>query len=258
MEGASLVNATLIGASLFSAEMQGVELGGSKLSAASLSRTQLPGAALGGVELTNAVLDGANLYRSFVMIDDHPETIFLAVNACPGLPRVMPSPGMHYWDCRSKTLDAKMLDAAGYEALVSRALQGIQSDEIKEVVAAHLRPLDPAKKPLEDQLVSDQPIDSAQELIVKVRTQRAQASAQLMCDGDGAPYVARSLIYDGRILDMRDSSAEPVDDPALRAIAALRGGTCPGAVGLDVNDFRELSGIEQQVLQARQKKRAKN
>jgi uncharacterized protein YjbI with pentapeptide repeats len=258
MEGASLVNAILIGASLFSAEMQGVQLGGSKLSAASLSRTQLQGAELSGVELTNAKLDGANLYRSFVMIDEYPETIFHAVNACPGLPRVMPNPGMYYWDCRSKTRDAKMLDAAGYDALVSRALQGIQSDEIKQVVAARLRPLDPANKPSEDQLVSDQPIDSKLDQIAKIRTQRAQASAQLMCDGDSAPYVARSLIYDGRIQDMRDSAAEPVDDPALLAIAALRGGTCPGAVGLDVNDFRELSGIEQQVLQARQKKRAKN
>ncbi len=255
MEGASLVGARLDGASLFEAQMQGVDVRDASLANATLFRTQLQGANLLGADLSNATLRFANLYRAFVKIQDHEETIFIVVHANPSFPRIrLPSQRKE----RTSQLAPKQLDAAGYKILVNRVLEGIQGDEIKQSVAARLQLLDPASKTEEDQLTSDKPIKSNTQANDRIRAQRVKAIGELMCDEDGAPYVARGFIYNGRILGMEQPSAEMADDPAIRLIEILRAGACPGALGLDVNDFRELGRTESHIRQIKDRRKGKN
>jgi hypothetical protein len=210
-------------------------------------RTQLQGARLHRAQLTNATLQGANLYRSFVKIADHPDTMFLIVHAAPTFP-LLQSFSARKDDNR---LAPKTLDAGGYKALVSRAQEHIRIDEVPQIVAARLLPLDPARSLEEGQLVADKPIKSEPDVNDRVRGQRAEALAKLMCEADGAPYIARGFIYGSRIIGMVNRSAATADDPALRTIALLRGTECPGAVSLDVNDLRELARVERQVQRRR-------
>jgi uncharacterized protein YjbI with pentapeptide repeats len=248
LEGSSFVGATLVGASFSAAQMQGADLSTADLSNATLFRTQLQGARLQAAELTNATLQGVNLYRSFVNIADHQETAFVAVHAGPTFPSLQTPSARKERDSRSAP---KTLDPGGYKALVSRAQEQIQIDEVKLIVAVRLLALDPARDREEDQMVTDKPIKSEADVIARIRGQRAEALAKLMCEAEGAPYVVRGFIYGGRIRSMVSKSAAPADDPALRAIALLRGTECPGAVGLDVNDLRELSRLERQVQRAK-------
>jgi hypothetical protein len=70
--------------------------------------------------------------------------------------------------------------------------------------------------------------------------------AELMCDPEQAPFVAQGLINNGRL-----SGAER--DGGL-LIAKLRDPrSCPGAVGLTEEDFRNIRRIESQVQRLRQR-----
>jgi hypothetical protein len=173
--------------------------------------------------------------------------MFLIVHVGAAFPLLQPSSRKEH-DNRSAP---KTLDPGGYKALVSRAQEHIRIDEVQQIVAARLLPLDPARSLEEDQLVADKPIRSEQVVNDRVRGQRADALAKLMCEAEGGPYVARGFIYGSRIIAMASRSAAPADDPALRVIALLRGTECPGAVGLDVNDLRELARVERQVQRRR-------
>jgi uncharacterized protein YjbI with pentapeptide repeats len=253
LEGSSFVGATLAGASFSGAQMQGADLRDADLSNSTLFRTQLQGARLHGAKLTNATLHRANLYRSFVKIADHRDTMFLMVQAGPTFPRLQGASARNEQDGR---LVPKTLDPGGYKVLVSRAQAQIRIDDVPQIVATRLLPLDPAKKAEEDQLLADKPIKSERDVYDRVRGRRADALAKLMCEADGAPYVARGFIYSGRIIGMASASATAAADPALRAIEQLRGTECPGAVGLDVNDLRQLASVERQVHARRRQRHA--
>ena len=149
----------------------------------------------------------------------------------------------------------RTIDAAGYNALVGRAQERIQSEDIRKTVVTRLQVLDPAKKPEEGQLVSDQPIKSDEAINAQVRAARVDAIITLMCKADGAPYIARGFIYNGRIVGISNSKLSEADDPALRAIAMLRGEACAGAAGLDRNDFRELSKLAEQVRKTKNRQK---
>jgi len=249
LEGASFANATMIAVSLFSAQAQGADFSGADLSNATMLITQLQGTNLDGTNLGNATLNRTNLYRAVANIKDYENTIFLAVQARPAFPRIqLPAPR----DSDGQPLP-KQLDAEGFKALVTRAQQGIQSEDIRQAVVARLQSLDPAKKAQEGRLVSDQPIKSTEEVNAKVRAQRFDLLNKLACDANDAPYLARGFIYNGRILGLQDAKVAEADDLSLRMIATLRGSSCPGAVGLDVNDFRELNKIERQVQRLKKK-----
>ena len=247
LEGASLVEATLAGASFSAAQMQGADLSSADLSNATLFRTQLQGARLHSANLTNASLQSVNLYRSFVGMVDHGDTIFQTIYTAATFPLLQSTSRRE----RDSRLAPKTLDAGGYKVLVSRAQEHIRIDEVLQIVAARLLPLDPARSLEEGQLATDKPIKSEQAVIDRVRGQRADALAKLMCEAEGAPYVARGFIYGSRIVGMASKSAAAADDPALRAIALLRSTGCQGAVGLDVNDLRQLALVERQVLRRR-------
>jgi uncharacterized protein YjbI with pentapeptide repeats len=247
LEGASLVEATLAGASFSAAQMQGADLSSADLSNATLFRTQLQGARLHGANLTNATLQSVNLYRSFVGMVDHGDTIFQTIHTAATFPLLQSTSRRE----RDSRLAPKTLDAGGYKVLVSRAQEHIRIDEVLQIVAARLLPLDPARSLEEGQLAADKPIKSEQAVNDRVRGQRAEALAKLMCEADGAPYVARGFIYGSRIIGMTSKSAAAADDPALRAIALLRSTGCQGAAGLDVNDLRQLALVERQVLRRR-------
>jgi uncharacterized protein YjbI with pentapeptide repeats len=245
LEGSSFVDAILAGALFFDTQMQGADLGNADLSNVTLLRTQLQGARLLGTNLTNAKLSGTNLYRSFVEIARHQNTIFLPVYTGPTFPPPQRHPTRHQPDGPSST---KPLDAKDYQMLVSRAQEHIRIDEVRQIVAARLLPLDPSTKAADGQLVTDKPVISGPEVNGRVRAKRAQALANMMCEGDGAPYVARRLISDDRIWDMINKSVGPTEDPALRTIALLRARECPGAINLDVNDLTELARIERELM----------
>ncbi|QOZ23463.1 pentapeptide repeat-containing protein [Bradyrhizobium sp. CCBAU 51753] len=249
LEGASLANANLTATSMFGAQMQGANLDGADLSFGSLLETQLQGATFRGATLANATFRTARLYRAFVNFDDHAGAILIGVNARPVYPKTL-MPGSVE---RNNPDLPQTLDAAGFKTLVVRAQERIQSEEIRQVVVARLQVLDPARKADAKQLVSDQLINSDRAANETIRLARAEAINKLMCEADGAPYIARGFIYNGRILGIQDPRQSEADDPSLRAIATLRGDACPGAVGLVASDFRELTKIERQVL--RQKRR---
>jgi uncharacterized protein YjbI with pentapeptide repeats len=250
LEGATFVNATMEGVSLFGAQMQGADLTNASFANATLLNTQLQGAIFDGTDLTNATLHGVNLYRAFVSIDDDKETILILVHGNPNFPRIMLPSSSRAQDNQPPP---KLIDAAGYRALMSRAQERIQGDEIKQAVAARLQSLDPDRKPGAGQLVSDKPINSDKELNAKIRAQRVEAVRKLMCGEGGVAYIVRGFIYNGRILGMQDATADGTRDPAIAMIAALRNGSCAGAVGLDANDFRELDRIEHQILRMKKK-----
>jgi uncharacterized protein YjbI with pentapeptide repeats len=248
LEGSSFVKATLSGASFFGAQMQGADLGNADLSNAALVYTQLQAVRLLGAKLTDATLSGTNLYRSFVDIARYQDTIFESVHAGPTFPRLLlPSERQAHGNPSSP----KTLDAVGYEALVTRAQEHIQIEEVRQIVAARLLSLDPVRNTEEHQLVADKSFSSGPEVDGRVRRQGAVALTKLMCEADGAPHVARRFIYGGRIDGMVSRSVGPTDDPALRAIALLRGTKCPGAAGLDVYDLGKLAEVELRVLQAK-------
>jgi uncharacterized protein YjbI with pentapeptide repeats len=239
LEGASLTNVKLTAASLFGAQMQGANLEGADLSFATFLTTQLQGANLQNATLENATFNMAGLYRAFIRPDDQNSTIFIRVNARPTYPKLR-QPGAA--ERNDPNLPQK-IDTIGFKTLVVRAQERILSDDIRQAVVARLQVLDPAKKAEEGQLVSDQLINSDKAADEKVRAERVEAFNKLMCEPDGAPYVARGFIYNGRIVGVNNWS-EGADNPALRAIAMLRGKECAGAVGLDGNDFRQLAKLE--------------
>jgi uncharacterized protein YjbI with pentapeptide repeats len=254
LEGASLANAKLTSASLFSAQMQGANLDGADLSLASFLLTQLQGANLKNATFENAILRNARLYRAFINLDNLKGAMVFATTARPVYPRLL-VPGSAE---RSNAALPDKLDAAGFKTLLTRAQERIQSDDIRQVVVSRLQVLDPAKKAEEGQLVSDQPINSDKAANEAVRTARVEAITKLMCEADGAPHIARGFIYNGRIIGMSDQRLSEADDPALHAIATLRGKECAGAVGLDGSDFRELVKLERQVQRMKNRNKGEN
>ncbi|HEY2210165.1 MAG TPA: pentapeptide repeat-containing protein [Bradyrhizobium sp.] len=241
LEGASLVNAKLISASLFAAQMQGANLDGADLSLTSVLQTEMQGANLQSATFTHATFNHARLYRTFVNLDDLNAAIVIASHARPTYPRLL-APGSADRDNSAVLPDT--LDAAGFKALLARAQERIQNDDIRQAVVARLQVLDPAKKAQDGQLVSDHPIKSDEEANEGARAARAEAISKLMCEADGAPYVARAFIYNGRIIGISSQNFSLAEDPGLRAIATLRGKECAGSVGLDGSDFRELARLE--------------
>ena len=253
MEGATFVNATLLGASLFAVQMQGADLGGADLSSATIGDAQLQGANLEGAQLDNAMLTGTNLFRAVIDVDDLEDTaIFLRVHGTPTYPRISPPSGPKGRDTPSART---MLDDADYNALVARALERVQNEDVKQALAVRLQPLDPARNTEGGQFPAERRVNSDANNIAKIRAQRVEAIGKLICEPDGAPYIARGLIYSGRIIGLEDKSKGFADDPALRIIAMLRGSGCPGAVGLELSDFRELTRVEHWIVN--KKKRAK-
>jgi uncharacterized protein YjbI with pentapeptide repeats len=245
LEGASLANSSLTAASLFGAQMQGANLDGADLSLTSFLFTEVQGANLQGATLANASFNAAGLYRAFIKPDDQHDAIFLRVNAQPRYPKLR-LPGAT--EGNDPALPKK-LDALGFKALIDRAQQSVQSDDIRLAVVARMQVLDPTKKAEQGQLVSDKLITSDAATATKVRAARVEAITKLMCEADRAPYVARGFIYNGRIIGMNSSQLSEADDPALRAIATLSGDACAGAAGLDGNDLRELAKLDRQIRQ---------
>lgn len=249
MEGASLVGATLSAASLLFAQMQGVDLSGADLSNATLSETQLQGANLKEVTLTHAVLRGTGLYRAFIDPNKHKDTIFLFARARPTYPRpFLPGRRDH-----ERLVLPEMLDSVGFKTLQDRALEEIQGEEVRKVVMTRLQPLDPSKEAQHGQLVSEAPINSDKASYEASRTEWENAMIELICEPEGAPHIARGFIYNGRIFGLQAPGSAANEDPALRAIATLREGSCAGARGLEVSDFRELTKVEHQILNTKNK-----
>ena len=251
MEGASLVNATLLAASFVATQMQGTDLSEANLSDALLLDAQLQGAKLKGAKLNRAVLRDAGLYRAFVDLDKHQQAIFKGVHARSTFPRsfLLGQRG------RERLLLPEMLDSTGFQILQTRALQGILSDEVRQVVVARLQPLDPSKPPEEGQLVLDRLINSDRDAYQMKFKEWANAIIGLICVPDGAPYIARAFIYNGRIAALQTRDLDMSEDAALRAIATLRDVSCQGALGLDIKDVRELAKIERQVLAIKARKK---
>jgi uncharacterized protein YjbI with pentapeptide repeats len=245
LEGSSLENADMTGASLFGAQMQGANLQGAILADATFLEAQLQGANLDGANLTNAQMPRTNLYRAVIDIKEQKATVFSSVQAKPTFPVLLYPPRGRR---KNAPLQADLSDPIGYKALLQRAQEGIQDEEVKQTVATRLRSLDPEVSISSDQFVSDAPLTSSKQSHDAIHGKFVEDSAKLICDQNGAPYVARNLIFNGRILGMELASAEISDDPAIRLIANIQTGLCRGAIGLDVNDFRELNRIERLII----------
>jgi hypothetical protein len=131
------------------------------------------------------------------------------------------------------------LDGTGYDELVRRALEGIEHEQTRALIAKRLKVLDPAMNAGDArQLVSEHSITSKKETNARVAAQRVKELQQAMCEADDAPFVARGFIYNGRIVGAGDRT--------MALVETLRSATCRGAIGLDASDLAELQRIERQ------------
>lgn len=248
-EGAFFTNATMTAASMFQVQMQGADFSGADLSNAMMFRAQLQGAELNGATLTSATVRSANFYRAFIDLKQHEDANLLGVSGAPTFPRLQGYAG------KADAVIAKNLDTAGYKEFFERAVESIKDPDVKQAVAARLAVLDPAKAKQADQFVSDKPIKIDPDTAKKITAARAEALTKLACDAARAPYTARGMIFNGRVLGLQDMRADKDSDPALRLIAVLRGNGCPGTAGFEARDWRELAKIERDVLRLKNRNR---
>jgi Pentapeptide repeats (8 copies) len=233
LQGANLAQAQLQGADLAQAQLQGADLDGTKLQGSSLVGTQLHGADLSSADLEFTELEGTFVFRT-----DH-ATADLSTAAIRSVRADQVRPG---------TLSTKVdqLNDADVDDWITSAMQFDKSDKIKKrFERLKLNPgfqtaaqdaADEAKwaELMKGSVASDP--DGAHH-----RERLAAFLGDLACGSDGAPYVARGLIWNNRLTALRDQLA------AVRA--RMEEGRknpekCPGVAGFIDKDWRKLEAIK--------------
>jgi uncharacterized protein YjbI with pentapeptide repeats len=238
LEGASLSQATLLGTSWLYTQAQGVNLREANLTAAAFLRTQLQGADMRGATLQYAVFNAANLYRASAELPFE-EVILVRVSLSPSFPR------LRYRQRRIETsadAEPETLDDRGYRTLLDQAVEGVTDSTLILSIRERLYRLDPRRGVDEGDsvLAGSHPLNSDAQRNSELRIKRYQALDVAMCGEANAPFVARGLIYNGRVLGSTMEGGHLIE--RLRDQA-----TCPGAQGLTPSDYQKLLSIEKQV-----------
>ena len=245
LEGASLIRANLLGAYLLNAQLQGADLANASFKAANLFSSQLSGTNISGAKFATAMMNMTNLYRAFG--SDSFEIEELCKSAICGplfaikdvkafrTGNVPAAPG-GYDDAE----EIKTLDARGYRLLVARALEGVESDRTKRLIATRLGSLDPTKAVNKSKQVTlASAISTDRKMADELRLRRTEVACQAMCEGEDAAVVAKAMIYNGRLFNLSNGG--------LELITFLRSKECAGTRRLSVEYLRRLDFEESRI-----------
>ena len=136
--------------------------------------------------------------------------------------------------------EIKTLDARGYRLLVARALEGVESERTKRLIATRLESLDPTKAVNKSKQVTlDSAISTDRKLADELRLRRTEVACQAMCEGGNAAVVAKAMIYNGRLFNLSNGG--------LELITSLRSKECQGTRGLGAEYLRRLDFEERRI-----------
>jgi uncharacterized protein YjbI with pentapeptide repeats len=255
LQGADLSEARLPGADLRGTQLQGANLYGAHLKGANLSGAQLQGADLDSAELQGADLDstelqGAELYRAGFADSSFDGTVVFAAaiagaNLSTSVIRSIRTDRVKFTDMGEVPLTAPDVDA-----WIAAATQ-FTPDDGKERIAARFRRLKPDFR--EDaQWVRWQGMQEASLALdpdgTRYRRRLAKLLADLACDPDSAPYMARAFVRPYVVVAEYDRLGSLGDQ-----LAALRArmedgrkspAKCPGVAGFADVDWHWLEAIK--------------
>jgi uncharacterized protein YjbI with pentapeptide repeats len=215
LQGASLSEAQLQGAWLEKARLQGASLDRAHLQGASLALAHLQGASLNGTQLQGASITNAGVWRA----RGAPEIDLTDIDGVD--PRTKP------WEPRDATPSTF---SAWRDGILEAIPTGRRRDEARERLSA----LDPAPENEPKNLINAEFWKKAS-LAPPQSEERNKRTVALLtdlaCSSNGAPYVARGLLRNGR---MKATGSQ------IAAVAArVRKGKSDQAACLGVKDFTD-------------------
>jgi len=209
LQGADLENASLRAADLVEVQLQGANLTGSDLQGASLNSANLQGARLDWTNFECALLEGAFIWRA------------------RGTPISVELAQLNGLDDKTTPWGNDNIMRGAFSVWSANLAKDIPPGPFRESAVARLASLGP-QSPIDKQNSVDpeawRPASSSPLEAKDGKIQLANSLAYLACSSNGAPYVARSLLYrvKGRITG-----------DALVTFAAKLRETDPGCSGVE-------------------------
>ena len=245
LEGAFLAGAKAVAVSFLETHAQGADFRKADLTASSLTMAQLQGGHFQGANFNNTTLFSVNLYRAFIDVAALKTAELSRVHTHDRFPNLRRRPGRTVLPPVATQGTPDSIDAAGFVQLSARALGGVTGNT-RDLILARLQGLDPSTPPTDEQLVGEPPKNSGEDEVKQTRRAKSVKIAEIMCDAADAPFVARGLIFNGRIFNAEMGGGE--------VIAKLRDTrNCPGARSLNASDLREIRQIEARVNNMRRR-----
>ena len=264
LQGAQLNVAKLQGVSLYGAQIQGASLLGANLQGASLENAQLQGADLSQAELQGAELTNANLFRTeFVDVNLDNAAVYSPGYGKTVLPPVS-VPGEKVVELTNTLVNEWTRKAIEHV----RGDDERPADETKKQIVQRLGRLktggatgdeDTRVTGDEDTRVTNFWNEAAKNSLNNEKEfpkRLAQQLGDLACSADGAPYVARGLLRNGRLratgqhlLAIVDRMKKARSDPAKPEAIDLS--ACPGVEGFTEQDWLSLRSLDDELRRAR-------
>ena len=219
LQGASLDHAELQGADLEKAQLQGASLQEAQLQGASLQKAQLQGALLVGAQLQGASLDGTQLQGASI--------------ANAGVWRARGGPEIDLTDLdgvdrETKPWEQRHVPPSTFSVWRDSVLKAVRyPDRTRERLSA----LDPAPENEPKNSINAEFWKKASSATPQSKDRTVALLTDLACSRDGAPYVARGLLRNGRMKATGSQIAE--------VVARLRKGKSDQAACLGVKDFTD-------------------
>jgi uncharacterized protein YjbI with pentapeptide repeats len=224
LHGASLAGAQLQGAYLDDAELQGASLDGAQLQGASLDHAELQGASLDGAQLQGASLDGARLQGASL--------------ANAGVWRARGAPELDLTDLNGLDLGTKPWEqrdgarstfSVWRDSILSTIPTGGGDDAGERLSALGPAPENEPKNLIDAEFwkkasTTPSPNDEREKRTIAFLV-------DLACSRNGAPYVGRGLMRNGRM--------EAAGSQIAAVAARLRKGKSEQATCLGVKDFTD-------------------
>ena len=247
LQEASLDNAHLQGALLRLAQLQGASLDGAQLQRAALNGTQLQGASLNNAQLQGALLVGTELQGASLNQAQLQGAEFTRTQL-----EYSDLRGSLVWRSSRREIVLTGADLAGLspdpaspgkDIEIFPPVYGVDNETTREVIRQGLGILQPnnpdwpSKRDEENaKFWSQQMAGATQKSHQELQDALASGLIRLGCADEGAPYVARGLIWHGRVA-ATGSYAEEIEQKLLTPK------TCPGAAGLSDRDKYKLRAI---------------
>jgi uncharacterized protein YjbI with pentapeptide repeats len=219
LQGAWLVGAQLQGASLDHAKLQGADLEMAHLQGASLQKAQLQGALLAGAQLQGALLDGTQLQGASL--------------ANAGVWRARGGPEIDLTDLdgvdpETKPWEQRHVPPSTFSVWRDSVLKAVRyPDGTRERLSA----LDPAPENEPKNSIHAEFWKKGSSATPQSKDRTVALLTDLACSRDGAPYVARGLLRNGRM--------KATGSQIAAVVARLRKGKSDQATCLGVKHFAD-------------------
>ena len=261
LQGANFKGAQLQASDLANAKLQGADLAGAQLQGGDLRYAQLQGAdlkdaKLQGADLTDAQLQGADLWRADLADSELNETFVFRANIADAYTATTAVRSVHADEVKNNEplgSPPEPLKPADVEAWIVAATQFAPESNKTSIIEqfSRLKPnFNTTQQDGIDQAawVILEDSDRARDPFGFQRRRRlAELLGGLACAAETAPYVARTLVgqpelgQPGRLAALGDKLG------AVRE--RLKAGRkepdkCPGVIGFNENDWRNLDAIE--------------